>query len=491
MTPTKCCMMLMTCLPIVLQLHAEMEENAGWQKRTEWFREAKYGIFTHYLSQNVTNAEDIHSDKVARDWNDCVDAFDVERFADNMKRMGAGYVVFTINQGTRYVIAPNDAFDRIFGTHPGEACARRDLIRDLIDALEKRGIPLMLYWTGDGTCRDPELVQRSGYSVPVPMEWVEKWAQAMEFYACRYGDKIKGWWLDGCYVKHGNLGYTPEKLKVYERAIRKGNPDGIVAFNNPISCDVGPIEPYMPFEDYTAGEMNNISQLPQGGDLGRQWHVLTFLGSLNDAVYAWGEPGVRYDTEALAQYIHVVNSRGGVATFDVMCYWDGGLERSQVNTFAGLRERLEHYASIKGDDDDFAFECPCRILDAAGQPLPSQVFCRNRLLGATDGNPHTYLQGCFKWSWQLEVDLGEVKTFSRVDVSYTQFNFATRYRVSVSPDGKRWITVAEEDNADWKRQSHVSFAPVQARYVRFLALKPDGENQPGYQMAISEISVRP
>ena len=460
------------------------EESEAWRARTAWFRDARYGVFTHYLAQQVTDANDLHSDGVARSWDTCVDGFDVTRYADSMKRMGAGYVVFTVYQGRRNLAAPLDEpLERLFGKKPGEGCARRDLIMELADALAERGIPLMLYWTGDGPDRDdPARNERNGFRRPVPIAWVEKWAEVLACCACRYGTKVKGWWIDGCYVKHGQLGYTSETLRLYERAIRKGNPDAIIAFNNPISCDTGPVEAYLPFEDYTAGEMNNLSQYPDGRDIGRQWHVLTFLGAP-----FWGDPGVRYTTRSLGQYVHLVNLGGGVVTFDVICYWDGGLDRSQVNALAGLRRELARYAR-KADDANLAYGCPARILNLKGEPLEGQVFCRNMPLSATDGDEKTVLQGCFEWPWQLEVDLMAGKRFSRVEVLYRPGFFATRYRVAVSSEGKSWRPLREGENTN-PHSTSVSFEPVSARYLRFAALKPDGEGQVGNQMAIAEIAV--
>ena len=73
--------------------------GSGARVSTDWFSRAGYGVCVHYLADgeiSVMRADDIHSDGVRRDWNTCVDAFNVERFADEMKRAGAGYVVFTL-----------------------------------------------------------------------------------------------------------------------------------------------------------------------------------------------------------------------------------------------------------------------------------------------------------------------------------------------------------------------------------------------------------
>jgi len=461
----------------------------GARVSTDWFSRAGYGVCVHYLADgevSVMRVDDIHADGIKRDWNTCVDAFNVERFADEMKRAGAGYVVFTLLQGSRFVAAPNEVYDNWLGFRPGEACARRDLPMDLADALARRGIPLMLYYTGDGPVRDPECRARSGLTSPIPMAWVENWAKVLECFARRYGDKVKGWWIDGCFVKHGGYGYTPEKLRLYEQAIRAGNPNAIIAFNNPDSCEDLEVTSYMPFQDYTAGEKNHFRCLPRTGRFvdGEQWHVLTFLGSW------WGCPGVRLRTRELAEYLYLVNRDGGAVTIDVMCYWDGGLERSQINTLAGLRTALARMRdTAERSKENLAFLRPARCLTLRGTPLPMQRDCHDSFLAATDGDPSTFIRGCFEWPWQLEVDLGAVREFSRVHVRYRRGNYATRVRLAISSDGLEWRTLAERDNSN-PAETTLEFSPARARYVRYAAIKPDDAGQPGEQMGIAEIDVR-
>jgi hypothetical protein len=48
-----------------------------------------------------------------------------------MKEAGAGYVIFTVLQRQRFMIAPNETFNRLIGYKTGEACSSRNLIEDL------------------------------------------------------------------------------------------------------------------------------------------------------------------------------------------------------------------------------------------------------------------------------------------------------------------------------------------------------------------------
>jgi hypothetical protein len=62
----------------------------------------------------------------------------------------------------------------------------------------------------------------------IPMLFAERWASVMEEYATRYGDSVKGWWVDGCY---SYFNYTDRKLQPYHTAVKRGNPQAMVAFN--------------------------------------------------------------------------------------------------------------------------------------------------------------------------------------------------------------------------------------------------------------------
>ncbi len=141
---------------------------------TDWFQEAGYGVFVHYLDALQNNEDAINSLGRATSWDECVRAFDTEQFAETMAEAGAGYVIFTMMQVTRHMIAPNETYDHVTGYVPGEACAARDLVEDLYTSLHKRNIPLMLYWTGDGPRGDAQAAAGFGCRFPVTTEFVQR-----------------------------------------------------------------------------------------------------------------------------------------------------------------------------------------------------------------------------------------------------------------------------------------------------------------------------
>src|ERR1017187_2490700 len=83
---------------------------------TDWFRDAGWGVFVHYLwdVQNVGERENAQG-KPPTTWDALVHEFDTEKFAEQVKETGAPYVFFTMMQRTRYLIAPNATYDKLTG----------------------------------------------------------------------------------------------------------------------------------------------------------------------------------------------------------------------------------------------------------------------------------------------------------------------------------------------------------------------------------------
>lgn len=106
---------------------------------TDWFQDAGFGIMVHYLKEAIV------PDGGAEEWNIIVDSFNVDKFASQVIEAGARYVMFTLGQNSGYYCAPNKAFDKAIGIGAGELCSERDLPKDLIKALNKYNIPLILY----------------------------------------------------------------------------------------------------------------------------------------------------------------------------------------------------------------------------------------------------------------------------------------------------------------------------------------------------------
>lgn len=288
----------------------------------------KWGVFTHYLYGTPNAPEQISGEQ---DWNQRVESVNVEKIARDLHDAGAGYHFMTIMQGRKYMLGPNATFDRIAGTVPGEACSNRDLVLELAHALKKYDIDLYLYFTGDGPYKDVEVGKKFGFWEPrgyVTREFVEKWASVLGEYALRYGDLVKGWWIDGCY---GNeFHYDDSLLQLYYDAVKRGNPNALVAFNNGVKRK---LEKWFRDEDFTSGEQTDFIGIPEKRFIdGAQAHILAPMGipSQENPLDCWCRTGCRRDIDYMIDYVRKVNQAGGVVTIDIKIWSDGSFDPEQL-----------------------------------------------------------------------------------------------------------------------------------------------------------------
>jgi hypothetical protein len=458
---------------------------AAHNPNTDWFQKAGYGVFVHYLEDLQNDPQQIHSLGRRTTWDECVRQFDVNRFAGAMAEAGAGYVVFTLHQRTRYLIAPNATFDRLTGYRPGEACATRDLVEDLYQALHRKNIPLLLYWTGDGPREDAKAGPALGWKDPVPADYVRRWASVVQEYGERYGEKVAGWWVDGCY---SFIGYDEQKLGLLAAALRAGNPQRILAFNPGVQDKV---RAYSRHEDFTTGEQNQFLDQPVSRWVdGAQWHILSFLGGGQSRIgAAWAMPGARYSKQELIEYISDVNRAGGVVSIDVLLFRDGELDRSQLEILRAIRPGLANsQAQPPIPPGNLAFRKPARLLslDGSHELAPNSGTRFSRL--GVDGHRETTAQASGEWPWTYEVDLLQLHAVRRIKLTFTKSGYPTQLRLLVSVDRQTWQTVAAGEHLDGQPFA-AEFNPTKAQFVRVGALKPDGPGQKGTQMAIAECEV--
>ncbi len=298
----------------------------------------KWGVFTHYLYGTPSLPETVSGDD---DWNRRVDSVDVKKLAQTLHRVGAGYYFITLMQGRKYMLGPNATFDRIAGTKPGEACSRRDLVLELAHELKRYDIDLYLYYTGDGPYMDDEVAQKFGFAEPrghVTMDFVSRWAEVLKEYAVRYGELVRGWWIDGCYDEL--FGYTQELLEPYYDAVKAGNSDAILACNNGVKQE---LLKWFRREEFTCGEFEDFLYIPKSRFIdGAQAHILAPLGiSKNGHSWcSWAETGCKRSAEHVIDYVKKVNEAGGVVTIDVKIHDDGTFEEDQLELLTRLSEAV-------------------------------------------------------------------------------------------------------------------------------------------------------
>ncbi|MBI2194770.1 MAG: hypothetical protein HYU36_22545 [Planctomycetes bacterium] len=295
--------------------------------RTDWFARCGWGVFCHYLGPNPRNEGG--TEMSAQDWDAQVDAFEVAGLAAQLEAIGTPYFFITIGQNSGHYLAPNAAYDRYVGLQPSK-CSRRDLVSDLYEALNPLGIELLVYATSGAPAADAAAVEQLGWEWGFEGGWPHgwgkkrtgrrltefqrKWEEIIREWSLRWGQKVRGWWIDGCYFADEMYRHEDEpNFCSFAAALKAGNPDAIVAFNPGV---VMPVICHTKHEDYTAGEISTALPECPGPWVERKGHparshILSYLGE------SWCRGQPRFPDELVLGYTKHVISKGGVITWDV------------------------------------------------------------------------------------------------------------------------------------------------------------------------------
>ena len=308
----------MAASPLTLRtIHAETASSQPVKRApTDWFRDLKSGVFCHFLGAAGLSADD---------WNRRVDAFDTDRLVSRLAEAGAPYFFLTIGQNSGHFCSPNTTYDSIVGIKPSK-CSRRDLIADLSASLSRRKIAFFVYLPSGAPAADPVAMERLkwewGFEGKWPDAWMttrtgkrlgefqQMWESIVREWSLRWGKKVRGWWIDGCYFPD-EMYRHPEapNFQSFAAALKAGNPESLVAFNPGVTV---PVISMTPFEDYTAGEISDAFPICPGRWVdGAQYHILSYLGE------SWCKGTPRFSDEFVIGYVKDVSAKGGVITWDV------------------------------------------------------------------------------------------------------------------------------------------------------------------------------
>jgi hypothetical protein len=280
---------------------------------TDWFHEAGFGIMVHFLNSVFA------PDGGPAEWNKVVSGFNADVFAEQAASAGAGFVMFTLGQNSGYYCSPNAVYDSILGVRPGELCSGRDLPMDIIKALGKYNIPVILYLPSNPPIGNRLVSEKFRYSFgkdsatsqfnqPLLEKMIREWS-------LRYGKGVKGWWFDGLYEWNGIRGTRLDmslkyNISTHTLAAKAGNPNSIVTFN----YGFGKIHANTPYCDYSSGEKPTIDEFPDSrwAAEGVQWFLFTYLGE------QWGGKGLQFKTDDLVHKAKQITDKGGVLCLEVV-----------------------------------------------------------------------------------------------------------------------------------------------------------------------------
>jgi len=329
-----------------------------WQRaNTDWMRDAHWGVMVHYLP-DLPSAKEPAAITVDQ-WNRQVDRFDVAHFVETIADTGAGYLIFTIGQGSGYFCSPNRTYDQITGIDPNRL-SHRDLVGEIAAALQKKGVRVIAYLPSHAPSKHREAVEAlrctpewdaSGWGLkpgcyyrqhPVDerlTEFQKYWESIIREWSLRWGKTVSGWWIDGCYYPDKMYRHADApNFRSFAEAMKAGNPDSLVAFNPGVLV---PVISHTEYDDYTAGESNvmvtaNRHHVFTRFVNGAQFQVLTYLGDY----WCYGNP--RYPDELVIAYTKYINRFEGVVTWDAPILAEGRIpdvylrQLAKVGRSAGL-----------------------------------------------------------------------------------------------------------------------------------------------------------
>lgn len=291
-----------------------------WQRaNTDWFRACRWGVFSCFLADTASNLKPI--DLTAAEWNRRVDSFDVDGLTRQLVQAHVPYFILTIGQNSGFYLSPNCTYDEITGIAPSK-CSRRDLIADLARALQPHGIRLLVYLPGGAPAADAAAKEKLESPLDDRLTALQRhWEGVCREWSRRWGRSVHGWWIDGPYNAPAYSHPDAPNYRSFAVALKAGNPDAIVAFNNGLRL---PLYSMTEYEDFTPGEIERDLPvapgcLPDYSRLqnfsrqlnGAQLHVLTVMGEW------WGKGPLRFPDELTIAYTKYFNSKGGVVSWDV------------------------------------------------------------------------------------------------------------------------------------------------------------------------------
>jgi hypothetical protein len=300
----------------VININADIEKAVKSRASTEWLVKAGYGLMFHYTSQSV------NPDGSNKPYKQAVNDFDVKKFADLVEETGAGYVIFTIGHAQQYCPAPIASWEKC---HPGMT-TKRDLIEEMANALNKKGIRLILYMNSYGTAKFGRVDN---------LEFYKTFTDILKEFGDRYKEKVAGYWFD-CWYQIFE-GFPDIPFEDFFKACKTGNKDRIICLNSWIYPSVSS------WQEYWAGEVASPVVLPVKG------HMVD--GPVPDLRYQallimepyWVQqradhPNPRFTASELSKYIRDCMANGGAVTINMGIHQDGTVGAKALDVMKQVRK---------------------------------------------------------------------------------------------------------------------------------------------------------
>lgn len=307
-------------VPKAAKLSIEAEEKEAHRSRanSSWLNKAGYGLMFHWTSQTI------NSDGTKMSYQMAVSDFKLDEYVKMVASTGAAYVLFTIGHAEPYCPAPMKSWEKY---HPGHT-TNRDLIMEMANALNEKGIKLMCYFPTHVVAkyRKVNAKEFTGINMEIMKEFGE-----------RYGEKVAGYWFDGWYQCFEE--YPDFSFKDFFKACKAGNADRIIALNSWI------YPPVTEWQEYWTGETASPVGLPHDGTVergpGKGLRYQTLL--IMEPYWVQESPIIpdpRFSADELTDYISKSIANGGAVTINVGIYQDGTIGEKALRVLQEVGKRI-------------------------------------------------------------------------------------------------------------------------------------------------------
>ena len=339
---------------LLITIHTIAVFGANTESGNDYFKQ-KYGIFVHYgwggdgtNDYGCTITE--YADGTLPDsLNETANNFDVEGFVDNLAEMSPEYLIFTIWHCGMNPLYPSDVQDKWLGTGH---CSQRDVMQELLDACEEKGIDVYFYTQPSaGNSMSPEsqdsvgFINNSKYTLTYNDYINELYAEL----TTRYKTQLKGFWFDK------GLGFGCVDAPRLAETIRAILPNAVMIKNGfasdaPAAADYGAVEVMsvttnLEDEGYADADDQDVDTWPAFD------RSVSFV---SDRAWSSQSGSLRYTSEEMFKYTVLeagVNEEGGGVAWALGPYPTDTISwnRNVLSGMTGLGTMIDEVGeSVKG-----------------------------------------------------------------------------------------------------------------------------------------------
>ena len=318
--------------------HAQVAEiDAAQQKKMQWFKDAKLGIFIHWGIYAVNGIDESwsffngyisHEDYLKQTNGFTAKNYNPEAWVDLIKKSGAKYSVITSKHHDGFALW--DTKDGVFNAAQS-SMAKRDVLTPFVDALRKKNLKVGIYyslpdWSYEDYTHFTSKTKRYNAA-----EDHQRWNKFLNYYqgqlkeiSTKYNPDL--YWFDGDWEHNSEEWQAP---KVRQILLDK-NPNAIL---NSRLRDQG---------DYATPEQGMPITRPEN----KYWELCM---TMNDS---WGYQMNDHEYKTTDQIIGIfadVIGNGGNLLLDIGPKGDGTIPKEQVEILEGLGEwTSKHKEAIYG-----------------------------------------------------------------------------------------------------------------------------------------------